>query len=81
MEKELENECVNRDTESQLVFERDSWDEFFKNHVIKETFYRMGLKTHSNFMIRGAKRPISFANGECYYWRPTGRNINNGYWS
>jgi len=59
MENELEKNCVNYDTESQLVFERETWDDFFKNHVIKETFYRMGLKKPiPNLMVMRAKPEI-----------------------
>jgi len=49
MKAELEKHCVNRDLDSQLVFERDSWDEFFENHVVKEVFYRF---------VNRAKNPV-----------------------
>jgi len=65
MKAELEKHCVNRDLDSQLVFERDSWDEFFEHHVVKEVFYRFVNRAKNPVPIHGhegvARNPVASA--------------------
>ena len=60
----MQEYAVNPDQESQIVFERESWDEFFTNHIWKQQFYQFaittGLLKPGDFILEGeARNPVA----------------------